>query len=79
MLADNQNDNNTEKKKRDDSLNRSVDSIHSDYLRKMSDYLQSPERKKSAREAYFDVKKELDVARIENLIEEAEHAASAIK
>ena len=79
MLAENQNDNNTEKKKRDDSLNRSVDSIHSDYLRKMSDYLQSPERKKSAREAYFDVKKELDVARIENLIEEAEHAASAIK
>ena len=45
----------------------------------MSDYLQSPERKKSAREAYFDVKKELDVARIENLIEEAEHAASTIK
>lgn len=56
-----------------------MDSIHSDYLRKMSDYLQSPERKKSAREAYFDVKKELDVARIENLISEAEHAASAIK
>ena len=79
MLADNQNVSNTEKKKRDDSLNRSVDSIHSDYLRKMSDYLKSPERKKSAREAYFDVKRELDVARIENLIEEAEHAASAMK
>ena len=78
-MAESLTDNNTEKRKRDDALNRSVDSIHSDYLKKMSDYLQSPERKKSSREAYFDVKKELDVARISNLIEEVEHAQYAIE
>ena len=36
----NENENSTEKKIVEDALNRSLDSIHSDYLRKMSDYLQ---------------------------------------
>ena len=69
---------------------RSKSRVHSQYLERMSDYKSnkksfiedeqdqenhSPKTGKSTRKMYFDVKKELDVARIEHLMKEVSPAS----